>query len=406
MTPALQAPTVRRPAVDATMPRFPASVVPTDRVWAIAASELSRLLSIAESPGGQAATPSQTTRAPATSSRPVNVAVIPIVGPILKEPSWFQQFFGGTSTLETSALLADAIANPSISRIVLYVDSPGGTVRGIGELALEIYRGRAVKPVVAFASDATASAAYYLAAQASRVFALESSLIGGIGVFAVVDDSSAAFEAGGVKRHLVRSAKLKGAGVPGTKVTPEQLAEVQSVVDDHARLFVESVARGRGVRATAIEKLADGRVHSGRAALELGLVDELVGTFTDVIAKVAGQSASLGIRASVAELFNGLPEGAGSTFVIEARRQGWTVAQAAGEFMKRRASQPASLGELRSALPAGVPIEFLSACRTSGSTTAQAVAAWAKREEAELASNRARRERDADRYWRRAHGLG
>jgi signal peptide peptidase SppA len=338
-------------------------------------------------------------------SGPGGIAVIPIVGVLLKEPSWFQRFVGGTSTLETSALLGAAIADASIRAVVFYLDSPGGTVRGIGELALEIFRARAVKPIVAFASDATASAAYYLAAQASRVFAIESSLVGGIGVFAVLDDSSREFEAGGIRRHVVRSAKLKGAGVPGTEVTPEQLAEVQRMVDGAHELFVAAVARGRGLRAPVIEKLADGRVHSGRAAVELGLVDELVGTFGDVIARAAGQPASLGIRASLAELRAVAPS-AGTDFLIEARREGWTVENAAAEFARREAARPASLAELQSALPAGIPAEFVSQCVADAMTTAQAVAAWAKREEAELASNRARREHQAQREWRRRHGLG
>lgn len=395
----------RRPAVDSVAPRFPASIVPTDRVWAIAASELTRLLSIAESPVGQAATPSQKTPTMTTPSRPDGIAVIPIVGVLTKEMTWFTRFFGGTSTLETSALLADAIANPSISRIVLYVDSPGGTIRGIGELALQIFRARAVKPLVAFASDVTASGGFYLAAQASRVFALESSLVGGIGVFAVVDDSSAAFEAGGMKRHVVRSAKLKGAGVPGTAVTPEQLAEVQGIVDDHAELFIASVARGRGVSANAIRKLADGRVHGGRAAVELGLVDELVGTFGDVIARAAGQPASVGMRATVTELQAAIP-GAGTGFLIAARREGWTMAQAAAEFTRREAARPAFLAELQSALPAGVPAEFVAQCLADAMTTPQAATAWAERQASELARDRARRDKQSEREWRRRHGLG
>src|SRR5690606_9547065 len=127
------------------------------------------------------------------------------------------------------------------------------------DVADDVFQANQTKPVVTLGEDLVASAAYYVGSQAGKFFATRSSLIGSIGVYAVLHDLSAMAAMDGVKVHVIKSAAFKGGGVPGTEITPEQLAEWQVVVDAFHRDFVQAVARGRRLSEPQARQLADGR---------------------------------------------------------------------------------------------------------------------------------------------------
>ncbi len=339
------------------------------------------------------------------------IARIDVRGPLAKYRTWWS--WGMAIATEIADAVKQAAADPFVRGIALVIYSPGGESAGIDALARAVADAARLKPTVAFGDDLLASAAYWIASQTSRIYANAAAQVGSIGTYAVVADSSAFFEDAGVKVHVIRAGQFKGAGVTGTPINQDQLAEFQRTVDSVNEEFLRGVARGRRLPMASVRDLADGRVHIAADALKLGLIDE-VASLDDMLARfsaeVSGRS-SLGPLpgtrrgVSISELRAAIPA-ADSGFVIEARREGWTIENAAAEFARREAARPASLVELQSALPAGVPVEFLSACGASGMTTAQAATAWAERQASELASARARRENDAHRYWRRRHGLG
>jgi signal peptide peptidase SppA len=204
------------------------------------------------------------------------VARIPITGVILKSvPAWLRAYgFDATGCLEVRALLAEALANPMVRRVHLDVESPGGSILGLQALADDILEARERKPVTAQIDDYAASAAYWIASQAERVSAGGAAAVGSIGVYTTVIDWSGIYESLGVKVHVVRSHELKGIGA-GDKITEAQLADIQRNIDTYASLFVDAVARGRGVDRSEIEKLATGQMWIGTEALERGLVDEV-----------------------------------------------------------------------------------------------------------------------------------
>lgn len=199
-----------------------------------------------------------------------SVAVIHITGSLMKQTS---SMSGGTSTLLARRQIRAAIADDSVDSILLRIDSPGGTVAGTQELADEVAAAAKKKPVYAQVEDLAASAAYWVASQAQQIFANRTALVGSIGTFMVIHDMSGLAAREGIKVHVLRAGDFKGAGQPGTEVTAGQLAEWQRVVNELNSHFLEGVAKGRKLALAKVRELADGRVHVGAAAQQLGLID-------------------------------------------------------------------------------------------------------------------------------------
>lgn len=208
------------------------------------------------------------------------VAVIPISGPMMKGDSKY----GGANTVAVRQALRAALADNQVKAIMLHVDSPGGTVAGTDELARDVAKANATKPVHAHIDDLGASAAYWVASQARRITAGPAAEIGSIGVYAVIEDSSAAAAASGVRVRVVSTGPMKGAMEPGTEITDAQIAYVQERVDEMNRHFQSAIVRGRGERMTRddLATASDGRVFGATDARKLGLIDR-VQTFDDAM---------------------------------------------------------------------------------------------------------------------------
>ena len=233
-----------------------------------------------------------------------SVAVVPISGVLMKYSSMVNGTSQprGTSAEQIKAAYAQALGDERVASILLRIESPGGAVDGIDELASEIFAGRSKKPTWAFADGLMASAAYYLGSQASRLIASTDGRVGSIGVYMGLEDTSARYAAAGVKRHLIKDGAMKGIGEPGVPVTEEQLASVQARVNDYGELFRAAVARGRGVAAETVKGWATGDVKIGIKAQQAGLVDA-IGTIDSVIAEMnskfraGGKTAALAVDA-------------------------------------------------------------------------------------------------------------
>lgn len=216
------------------------------------------------------------------------VAILELAGSLMKHASSFDT---ATSTVRARYALREAVRNPEIQAILLAIDSPGGTVAGTQDLAADVAAAARKKPVHAYAEDLCASAAYWVASQALHLSAGPTSLIGSIGTYGVVVDSSAWAAKEGVQVHVVRAGQHKGAGVPGTPVTPEQLAECQRLIDGLNAHFLAGVAAGRKLDLSRVEVLADGRLHLAAEARKLGLIDA-VESFDDALARLRQRVSS------------------------------------------------------------------------------------------------------------------
>ena len=230
---------------------------------------------------------------PKGKPRRASVAVLPIYGTITQRADLFVEWSGGTSTDVLGAQLDELIADASVEAIVLDVDSPGGSVYGVEELAMKIHTAGKQKKVVAVANSMAASAAYWLASQATEVVVTPNGEVGSIGVYMMHRDVSRALDTRGEKVTLVSAGERKTAGNPYGPLEGAGLTELQSGVDDYYDKFVRAVARGRNATLSAVRGgYGQGGMMRAEAAVKEGMVDR-VGTLEQVLSRWGVKPADL-----------------------------------------------------------------------------------------------------------------
>lgn len=207
-----------------------------------------------------------------------SVAVIPVYGVITQKVRWI-----GSSTEEISANIRNAIADSSVKAIVLDVNSPGGTVSGVEEVALEIAEARNSKPVIAVVNTLAASAAYWIASQASEIWVSPSGEAGSIGVYMIHADYSEALKKEGIAINMIHAGRYKIEGNPYEPLSEEARGQMQSEVDGFYEMFVGAVSRGRSVSSTTVKSdFGEGRMFQAFDAVKAGLADK-VGTLSEAL---------------------------------------------------------------------------------------------------------------------------
>ncbi|HXE75502.1 MAG TPA: S49 family peptidase [Candidatus Xenobia bacterium] len=201
------------------------------------------------------------------------VAVLPVTGVLVKRPTILGFFFAEAVTESLAASFKAALADPQVNAILLHIDSPGGMVDGVVSLANLVHAARGRKPVVALIDGLGASAAYWLASAADRVFITgETTQVGSIGVVATHIDRSKADERRGVKVTEIVAGRFKRLASEHAPLSTEGRAMLQDVVDRIYTVFVDAVAQQRAMAVEQVVK-TEGRVFIGKQALEAGLVD-------------------------------------------------------------------------------------------------------------------------------------
>lgn len=199
------------------------------------------------------------------------IALVGLFGPLIKG-GWHG------NAMTSSSLVAEIVKalarDPDIDAVALVVDSPGGTVAGTETLATAVRDTAKVKPVVALVDELAASAAYWVASQATAIYAASNTArVGSIGVLISVLDSHRAFEAAGLESVVISTGPLKGLGITGTELTDIQRQYIQRGVNETANLFKIAVAVGRGISYSDVDKAATGAVFFSGSALKLKLID-------------------------------------------------------------------------------------------------------------------------------------
>lgn len=219
--------------------------------------------------------------------QPSGIAVLPLRGVIAHRADMLKESSGGISVESFTAQLRELIADPKIGSIVLDVDSPGGVVTGVEELAAEMYEARKIKPIVASVNAMAASAAYWIASAASEISVTPSGLVGSIGVFAAHEDRSALMEKLGVKTSLISAGKYKVENNPFGPLSDEARAYMQQQVNEYYGMFTRAVARGRGVKVADVrEGFGEGRMVLAKDALAQGMIDKIE-TTDETIARLS-----------------------------------------------------------------------------------------------------------------------
>lgn len=270
--------------------------------WMIQPQWLETILSIAarENPSPEAVA-AQLGR-PLDNTRRVTVrdgvAVLPVTGPIFRRAGFFSDISGATSVETLAKDLETALADPNVRAVLLEFDSPGGEANGIGELAAMIRAGSQRKPVWGYAGGLAASAAYWLAAACEEVVISPAAMVGSIGCVTTWRDTRERDEKAGIRTYEIVSSQS-----PGKRpdvATESGRAQIQTLVDQLADLFVAAVADYRGVTAeTVLSDFGQGGIVIGQAAVDAGMVDRL-GSFEQVLAELAARGKEqrpAGVRA-------------------------------------------------------------------------------------------------------------
>lgn len=193
-----------------------------------------------------------------------HVALVDITGVIYNDPLLMAEF----------GKVADAEAARAL---ILRIDSPGGTTVGSEALFAAIRRVADEKPVVAILGEAAASGGYIAAIGADHIIARGNTITGSIGVIMEYPQISELLDRIGVEIETIRSSDLKGGPSIYRAPSPEQEAAERALIEDSYQWFRGLVAERRGLSDDMLDRVADGRVFTGRQALERGLVDAIGG---------------------------------------------------------------------------------------------------------------------------------
>lgn len=218
------------------------------------------------------------------------VAIVPVEGTLVHKSGYVGSSSGMMGYDGLEAQLKAAMADPTVRGILLDIDSPGGEVAGVQELARII--GASTKPVWSHANEMAASAGYWLASAADRVLLTETAEVGSVGVLMAHADRSGQLASDGIKVTLIYSGARKVDGNPFGPLPDDVRADLQDDLDGLRNTFASSVATHRGL--TTDQVLAtEARLYRGQAAVDQGLADQVM-SFDETLAAFASTLAAPG----------------------------------------------------------------------------------------------------------------
>lgn len=258
--------------------------------WAILPDALEQILAIAQREAGDPEALAARLGRPLDNTRTVTmrdgVAVVPVIGPIFQRANLFTEISGATSIELLARDFTAALDDPAVRAIALEIDSPGGQVAGTSEFADMVYQARGQKPITAYISARGASGAYWIASAADRIVVADTALVGSIGVVSAIrpprDDGSIEIVSSRAPNKRIDIASDDGR------------AQVQALVDRLETVFIDTVARNRGLDAdTVVVDFGAGGLLVGSDAVDAGMADA-VGSFESILAGLAGPTRGYG----------------------------------------------------------------------------------------------------------------
>lgn len=267
---------------------------------------------------------------------PDGIAVIPIEGTLVHKAYGLDAYSGLRSYVDLQEEVEDAATDPSISAILLDIDSPGGEVAGVFDLADTIYSARAVKPVFAVANSDAFSAAYLLASAANKIYAGRTSGLGSIGVIVTHLDMSASDEKEGFKYTMLYAGARKADFNPHSPLSDEARAVLETEVGRTYSLLVSAVARNRGLAESDIRQTEAGLYFGGdaintRLADRIGTRQEALSDLRQAISGANAASIQLRGESTMNENENAAEATPSAVDIeaarTEARRQGYAEAR-------------------------------------------------------------------------------
>lgn len=182
--------------------------------------------------------------------------------------------------------------NSQIKAVVLRINSPGGSATAAEIMQREIKLTRQIKPVIVSMGDVAASGGYWIASDSNRIFAEPNTITGSIGVFGVLFNGQKLGNNNGITWDTVKTSEYADQQTISRPKSAQELEVYQRSVDRIYNLFLQKVSQGRKLSTAKVAEIAQGRVWSGTAAKEIGLVDEIGGL--NVAIEYAAKQAKLG----------------------------------------------------------------------------------------------------------------
>ena len=227
------------------------------------------------------------------------IAVIEISGVLIHRGGWIGQSSGQTSYEGIATQIEAAAGDPAVRGLALEIDSFGGEVAGVFDLADRIRAIRATKPVWAFVAEHAFSAGYALASQADRILLPRTGALGSIGVVVMHADLSGQLDQDGMQVTLIHSGSHKVDGNPYEPLPADVRDDIQREIDVLRFLFAETVAAGRSGRLSQEAALAtEAAAYRGADAVASGLADEVTdlargfSAFRHLVARTPSLSSS------------------------------------------------------------------------------------------------------------------
>lgn len=189
--------------------------------------------------------------------------------------------------------------NDDVKAVILRINSPGGSATAAEVMQREVRLIREIKPVVVSMGDVAASGGYWIASDSNRIFAEPNTITGSIGVFGMLFNGQKLGNDNGITWDSVKTGRYADSQTVSRPKSPEELALYQRSVNRIYNLFLGKVSQGRKLPEAKVAEIAQGRVWSGVAAKEIGLVDEIGGLNTAI--EYAAKQAKLGNNWEVEE---------------------------------------------------------------------------------------------------------
>lgn len=184
-----------------------------------------------------------------------------------------------------AAKLREVGEDPLIEGVVLWIDSPGGTVVAVTQITYEIERLKSLKPVVAYSGGIAASGGYYIMSVCNSIVVRPDAELGSIGVIYVHMDASGYYSQFGFDITVFKTGEHKDAGADWRDLDDKERQFITDSVYDAFYRFVYTVSRGRGLTTDFVENYADGLTWFGEEALDWGFAD-VVGNFDDAVQEI------------------------------------------------------------------------------------------------------------------------
>ncbi|EPC5193304.1 S49 family peptidase [Edwardsiella piscicida] len=202
------------------------------------------------------------------------IAVISICGTLVQKLGSLRPYSGMTGYDGIRQAFLSALSDPDVKGICLDIDSPGGEVAGCFDLVDEIYNARGKKPIHAILTENAYSAAYAIASAADRISVPRTGGVGSVGVITMHLDWTQRIKDDGLKVTIVTFGSRKAEGSPYRELSEDALAAIQHDINTMGELFVNTVARNRGLSAKII-KNTQAACFMAVDGVELGLADEV-----------------------------------------------------------------------------------------------------------------------------------